>query len=245
MTTFYSILHPQYTFQRPTFVDVDGEQVPKHIGEEMTYCRKIRIPIIQRDYAEGRPNTANKRKITNFLKQMLDVIYGTKQTTSLDFIYGYVQDESGEKCNMQEWEEVNDIRFAFEPLDGQQRLNAIFSFITDGYELPMDADDVDGEKVAGKKWSELSSMLQIQFFNQSIDVVHLIGYTDEEIDETFLRLQNGTPLKAAEKRRAIAGNMRNVVSELAKHDIFKNYCSFANQQSSERYRQVPYGHRGY
>lgn len=114
-------------------------------------------------------------------------------------------------------------------IDGQQRLNAIFSFITDRYELPMDADDVEGEKVAGKKWSELSSMLQIQFFNQSIDVVHLIGYTDEEIDETFLRLQNGTPLKAAEKRRAIAGNMRNVVSDLAKHDIFKNYCSFANQ----------------
>ena len=114
-------------------------------------------------------------------------------------------------------------------IDGQQRLNAIFSFIADDYELPLDADDVEGEKVAGKKWNELSSMLQIQFFNQSIDVVHLIGYTDEEIDETFLRLQNGTPLKAAEKRRAIAGNMRNVVSELAKHDIFKTYCSFANQ----------------
>ena len=117
----------------------------------------------------------------------------------------------------------------YEVIDGQQRLNAIFSFVEDKYELPMDADDVDGEKVAGKKWSGLSSMLQIQFFNQSIDVVHLIGYTDEEIDETFLRLQNGTPLKAAEKRRAIAGNMRNVVSELAKHDIFKKYCSFANQ----------------
>lgn len=126
MTTFYSILHPQYTFQRPTFVDVDGEQVPKYKDDQMTYCRKIRIPIIQRDYAEGRPNASNKRKITNFLKQMLDVIYGTKQTTSLDFIYGYVQDESGKKCNMQEWEEVNDIRFAFEPLDGQQRLTTLF-----------------------------------------------------------------------------------------------------------------------
>lgn len=43
-----------------------------------------------------------------------------------------------------------------------------------------------------------------------------------------MRLQNGTPLKAAEKRRAIAGNMRNVISELAKHDIFKNYCAFEN-----------------
>lgn len=118
---------------------------------------------------------------------------------------------------------------AYAVIDGQQRLNAIFSFVADGYELPMDADDVEGEKVAGKKWSELSSSLQILFFNRPIDVVHLIGYTDEEIDETFLRLQNGTPLKAAEKRRAIAGNMRNVVSELAKHDIFAKYCSFANQ----------------
>lgn len=118
---------------------------------------------------------------------------------------------------------------AYAVIDGQQRLNAILSFIADAYALPPDADDVNGEKVAGKRWSDLSTSLQIQFFNQSIDVVHLIGYTDEEIDETFLRLQNGTPLKAAEKRRAIAGNMRNVISELAKHDIFNKYCSFANQ----------------
>lgn len=113
-------------------------------------------------------------------------------------------------------------------IDGQQRLNAIFAFMNNEYELPLDADDLDGERVAGKKWSELSSNLQILFSNQSLDIVHLIGYTDEEIDETFLRLQNGTPLKAAEKRRAISGNMRNVVSELAKHDIFRSCCSFTN-----------------
>ena len=117
-------------------------------------------------------------------------------------------------------------------IDGQQRLNAIFSFLEDAYELPLDADDVNGEKVAGKTWSELSAQLQIQFNNRALDVVHLIGYSDEEIDETFLRLQNGTPLKAAEKRRAIAGNMRNVVSELAKHDVFEKLCSFENTHYS-------------
>lgn len=113
-------------------------------------------------------------------------------------------------------------------IDGQQRLNAIFSFLDNHYELSLDADDVNGETVAGKKWCDLSANLQIQFNNRAIDVVHLIGYTDEEIDETFLRLQNGTPLKAAEKRRAIAGNMRNVVNELSKHDVFKKYCGFEN-----------------
>ena len=120
----------------------------------------------------------------------------------------------------------------YEVIDGQQRLNAVFCFLNDLYELPLDSDDVNGEKVAGKRWSELSAQLQIQFNNQAIDVVHLIGYTDEEIDETFLRLQNGTPLKAAEKRRAIAGNMRNVVGELARHDVFPRFCSFENAHYS-------------
>ena len=126
--------------------------------------------------------------------------------------------------------DANGLKYAV--IDGQQRLNAIFSFLSNSYELPLDSDDVNGEKVAGKKWSELNAQLQIQFNNQAIDVVHLIGYTDEEIDETFLRLQNGTPLKAAEKRRAIAGNMRIVVSELAKHDVFEKFCSFENTHYS-------------
>lgn len=117
---------------------------------------------------------------------------------------------------------------AYAVIDGQQRLNAIFEFMDDHYEISTDADDLYGEKVAGKKWSELSSDLQIQFLDCSIDVVHLVGYTDEEIDETFLRLQNGTPLKAAEKRRAISGNMRNVISELSKNDVFIKYCEFKN-----------------
>lgn len=126
MTTFYSILHPEYTFQEPTFVTINGITEAKYPGNTIEYCRKIRIPLIQRDYAEGRPNPDNKRKIRNFLKQMLDVVYGTKPTASLDFIYGYVQDEAGTRCNMSKWDNLQDIRFAFEPLDGQQRLTTLF-----------------------------------------------------------------------------------------------------------------------
>ena len=126
MTTFYSILHPEYTFQTPTFVTINGTTEAKYPGDIIEYCRKIRIPLIQRDYAEGRPNPDNKRKIRNFLKQMLDVVYGTKHSASLDFIYGYVQDETGKKCDMSRWDDLQDIRYAFEPLDGQQRLTTLF-----------------------------------------------------------------------------------------------------------------------
>ncbi len=113
-------------------------------------------------------------------------------------------------------------------IDGQQRLFSIFQFLNDEYELPKDEDDYEGEVIAKKKYSELSSDLQITLTSRELDIVHLVGYSDDEIDETFLRLQNGTALKAAEKRRAIAGSMRDVVKALSENDIYDNLCDFKN-----------------
>lgn len=121
-----------------------------------------------------------------------------------------------------------DGKLKFEVIDGQQRLNAIFGYMKDEFEMPKDADPFNGEDIAGKKFSELTTGTRVAFQSKSLDIVHLVDYTQEEIDETFLRLQNGTPLKAAEKRRAIAGEMRNVVKELAKHPYFTKCCGFKN-----------------
>jgi hypothetical protein len=43
----------------------------------------------------------------------------------------------------------------------------------------------------------------------------------------FLRLQNGTTLKAQEKRNAMTGRMRAFVKEIAKHPFFES-CKFSN-----------------
>lgn len=68
------------------------------------------------------------------------------------------------------------------------------------------------------------------FRSKQLDIVVLNNaYTDDDIEEMFLRLQNGTPLNAAEKRRAISGNVRNIVEELSRHKIFK-LCSFSNKR---------------
>lgn len=45
----------------------------------------------------------------------------------------------------------------------------------------------------------------------------------------FLRLQNGTTLKAQERRNAMPGKMREFVRELAGHAFFEN-CGFANSR---------------
>lgn len=71
--------------------------------------KKIEIPIIQRNYAQGRKNEANIRN--SFLVDIKNVLKNDKKENKslcLDFIYG-----------------VND-REVFIPIDGQQRLTTLF-----------------------------------------------------------------------------------------------------------------------
>ena len=72
---------------------------------ELLQTYKVQIPIIQRDYAQGR--TKNLAICRNFLKTLRESIINDK-TINLDFIYGNVE------------------RDIFLPLDGQQRLTTLF-----------------------------------------------------------------------------------------------------------------------
>lgn len=72
---------------------------------ELIKKSKIEIPIIQRDYAQGREDAGEIR--VNFLNALKDSIIGKKKIM-LDFIYG-----------------IN-VEGSFQPLDGQQRLTTLF-----------------------------------------------------------------------------------------------------------------------
>ena len=72
---------------------------------ELVQTYKVKIPIIQRDYAQGR--TKNLTLCKNFLNALKESIINDK-TINLDFIYGNVD------------------RDIFLPLDGQQRLTTLF-----------------------------------------------------------------------------------------------------------------------
>ncbi len=69
---------------------------------------RIRIPMIQRDYAEGRRTAKIDAIRKNFLNEMLKVLFHPEAELKLDFVYGSYRDN------------------AFEPLDGQQRLTTLF-----------------------------------------------------------------------------------------------------------------------
>jgi hypothetical protein len=86
-------------------------------GERLSFYKlfcekryKISIPIIQRDYAQGRQTTTEVRNI--FLDALFDYLDENKPNRDLDFVYGSLN-------------ETGEITY-FVILDGQQRLTTLF-----------------------------------------------------------------------------------------------------------------------
>jgi hypothetical protein len=69
----------------------------------------VKIPVIQRDYAQGRMDEQAKEVRSEFLEALIDSLRIERQPLVLDFVYGSV-----------------DRNLAFTVLDGQQRLTTLF-----------------------------------------------------------------------------------------------------------------------
>lgn len=79
---------------------------------------KVEIPIIQRDYAQGRTDNKTNKIRKDFLDVLFDLIQrkhtlGSNAEIELDFIYGFNEQETNNLSK-------------FIPIDGQQRLTALW-----------------------------------------------------------------------------------------------------------------------
>ena len=108
----------------------------------------------------------------------------------------------------------------YDVVDGQQRIRTVWSFYNDEFALLKDSDAVDGIEVAGKKYSELDPGISDIIDTYNMDFIILEDKSEDEIREMFLRLQNGTSLKAQEKRNAIPSKMRDFVKHITTHSFF-------------------------
>ena len=88
-----------------TFSQIIGTEIESEDG--MLTVNKISIPIIQRDYAQGRKT----EEITRVRERFLDSLYEALKDSPiiLDFVYGDVNKDG-----------------VMIPLDGQQRLTTLF-----------------------------------------------------------------------------------------------------------------------
>ena len=94
---------------------------------------RIEIPIIQRDYAQGREEHKTVR--VNFLLAIKNAILNS-QELNLDFIYGNVVNENNEKLSV------------FQPLDGQQRLTTLYLLHWYAYKKELDEKKEINEKLS-------------------------------------------------------------------------------------------------
>ena len=99
--------------------EIDEQQGRKSSLWHLVTQNAIVIPIIQRDYAQGRTNDDVRQIRESFLKKIFKVLGDEKSQLELDFIYGSLETPKDISLKIVDYEN-------FVPLDGQQRLTTLF-----------------------------------------------------------------------------------------------------------------------
>lgn len=133
-------------------------------------------------------------------------------------------------------------------LDGKQRLTTIYDYFNDGFKLSKDLDSItvndfsfDDDKkridniktyeIANKLYSQLDDSLKEIFKSFKINAKLLAGYTDEQVEDQFYRLNNGSVFTKAQKATVKLGTeLAGKIKEIEENDFFTNRASFTNSQ---------------
>ena len=93
-----------------TIVDILNNNVIDEENKPINIEKGVEIPMIQRDYAQGRKDKKTSYIREKFLKDIYSALSNEEDNAelNLDFIYGYVENKT------------------FIPLDGQQRITTLF-----------------------------------------------------------------------------------------------------------------------
>ena len=78
---------------------------------------KVVIPILQRDYAQGREIGKVPAIREKFLEALFSAVKSNSEPLEIDFVYGYINEH---------YKTSGDVIKTFVPLDGQQRLTTLF-----------------------------------------------------------------------------------------------------------------------
>jgi len=119
-------------------------------------------------------------------------------------------------------------------IDGKQRLTTIWGFMKNEFCLTnifqFNDDTLINPPKEGDFYQDLSEEFKDKFKETQLDFVYVSYAEESDIEEIFERLNNGSSLNGAEKRRAIGGEMRDLYMLVAKHRFFKNHVAFNIQR---------------
>lgn len=131
---------------------------------------------------------------------------------------------------------------SFSVLDGKQRFTTLYDYMKDGFKLSENTPCVNIQKrkvvvdengqrrqentieeyeIADKYFSEIDTKLQDKLKDKVLSVIVLVDCTDEEIEDQFYRLNNGTALTKDQKTRVLLGDeLSAFVDKVEESDFF-------------------------
>lgn len=119
-------------------------------------------------------------------------------------------------------------------MDGKQRLTNVFDYINNVYplheETPSAVIEDETHELAGKYFDELSDEARDQIQSYMLLNYKMDDVTDEEIEDLFFRLNNGTPLTKQQKAKAKMGTAwAKQIKSLVEHPLM-NKAPFTKLQ---------------
>jgi len=115
---------------------------------------------------------------------------------------------------------------SYEVVDGQQRLAAIFEFLSN--ELSLSAKTV--AEFGGATYKALPVDVSDKVDDFEIDYDEIEDASDEELSEFFQRLQSGVQLNSSEKLNAVQSKLRNFAKSQSKHEFFTSRVAFNDKR---------------
>lgn len=149
-------------------------------------------------------------------------------------------------------------REAFEVIDGQQRITALYEFMEGGFKLFDPIKDAEQAKFpsfikkqpcpwGGKTFQMLDPELQKRFSDTRLEITKIETTEDNEVRDLFVRLQSGLPLNAQETRDAWPGQFTEFVlalggkPEIARypgHEFFHLLMGMSSKNDRGKARQA-------
>jgi len=130
--------------------------------------------------------------------------------------------------------------YVFEVVDGQQRIRTILEYMgvqppnatcyRGAWNPPFPALP-ETPMARGRYYRQLNADQKIKFGDSPLTVM-VLQATIDDIRDMFLRLQNGTPLNAQQKRDAMGASIGRAARELAEMPFFRQAVHFSNGDSA-------------
>ncbi|MEK6190616.1 MAG: DUF262 domain-containing protein [Carnobacterium alterfunditum] len=134
-------------------------------------------------------------------------------------------------------ESVSETRTIRSILDGKQRITTMIDYMDDKYELHKDTPlvTIDGEYflIAGMLFSELDEEVQEMISSRTILTYTLDAETtsDEEIEDLFFRMNNGSALTIQQKSKALMGvEWATRLTNAGNHKLIEELSAFSKTQ---------------